>query len=66
MPDLPFDESADLREALDAHGIAMVQMVTPVTKPERMKQLCEQQPGIRVRGDDDGHDRQERVASRRK
>ena len=32
MPDLPYDESADFRKALDAHGIALVQMVTPVTR----------------------------------
>jgi tryptophan synthase alpha chain len=40
VPDLPLDESAEMRAALDARGIALVQMVTPVTKPERMKQLC--------------------------
>jgi tryptophan synthase alpha chain len=28
------------------HGIAMVQMVTPVTKPERMRQLCESSQGF--------------------
>jgi len=46
VPDLPFDESSDLRKALDAKGIAMVQMVTPVTKPQRMKQLCENSQGF--------------------
>src|SRR5712671_826481 len=46
VPDLPYDESSDLRKALDAHGIAMVQMVTPVTKPERMKQLCDNTQGF--------------------
>jgi tryptophan synthase alpha chain len=40
VPDLPLDESADLQAALDARQIALVQMVTPVTKPERMQQLC--------------------------
>lgn len=40
VPDLPLDESDEMRVALDAHQIALVQMVTPVTKPERMKQLC--------------------------
>ena len=40
VPDLPLDESDEMRAALDAHQIALVQMVTPVTKPERMKQLC--------------------------
>jgi tryptophan synthase alpha chain len=40
VPDLPLDESREMRAALDAHEIALVQMVTPVTKPERMQQLC--------------------------
>ena len=40
VPDLPLDESAELREALSASGIALVQMVTPVTQPERLKQVC--------------------------
>lgn len=46
VPDLPFDESSDLRKALDSQGIAMVQMVTPVTKPDRMKQVCENSQGF--------------------
>ena len=46
VPDLPYDESSDLRKALDAYAIAMVQMVTPVTKPERMKQLCDSSQGF--------------------
>jgi tryptophan synthase alpha chain len=40
VPDLPLDESQELQAALDEHEIALVQMVTPVTKPDRMKQLC--------------------------
>ena len=46
VPDLPLDEGADLRAALDAKGVAMIQMVTPVTKPERLKQLCEVSQGF--------------------
>jgi tryptophan synthase alpha chain len=46
VPDLPYDESSDLRRALDAHGIALVQMVTPVTKPDRMRQLCDSSQGF--------------------
>ena len=46
VPDLPLDEGADLRQALDAKGVAMIQMVTPVTKPERLKQLCEASQGF--------------------
>jgi tryptophan synthase alpha chain len=40
VPDLPFEESADLRGALDREGLALVQMVTPVTPPERLAMLC--------------------------
>jgi len=40
VPDLPLDESQELRAALDERQIALVQMVTPVTKPERLRQLC--------------------------
>src|SRR5581483_5491972 len=46
VPDLPYDESGDLRHALDAQGIALVQMVTPVTKTERMAQVCESSQGF--------------------
>jgi tryptophan synthase alpha chain len=46
VPDLPLDEGADLRKALDAQGVAMIQMVTPVTKPDRLKQLCEASQGF--------------------
>ncbi len=40
VPDLPFEESADLRQALDREGLALVQMVTPVTPPGRLEMLC--------------------------
>jgi tryptophan synthase alpha chain len=40
VPDLPFEESADLSEALEGKGLALVQMVTPVTPPERLTMLC--------------------------
>jgi tryptophan synthase alpha chain len=40
IPDLPFDESEDLRAALAPYGIALIQMVTPVTTPARMQKLC--------------------------
>ncbi len=46
VPDLPYDESEDLRAALEASQIALVQMVTPVTKPQRMKQLCAHSQGF--------------------
>jgi tryptophan synthase alpha chain len=40
VPDLPLDESSELRAALDARGLALVQMVTPVTAPERLAALA--------------------------
>jgi tryptophan synthase alpha chain len=46
VPDLPLDESAELRAALDVHGLALVQMVTPVTPPERMARLCAASQGF--------------------
>ena len=40
VPDLPFEESDDLRTALEREGLALVQMVTPVTPPGRLAVLC--------------------------
>jgi len=40
VPDLPLDESGELRGALEAQEMALVQMVTPVTEPARLRQLC--------------------------
>jgi tryptophan synthase alpha chain len=40
IPDLPYEESGDFRAALAPHGIALIQMVTPVTTPARMQKLC--------------------------
>ncbi|MBC8026282.1 MAG: tryptophan synthase subunit alpha [Steroidobacteraceae bacterium] len=46
VPDLPYDESEEFRAALDAHSIALIQMVTPVTGPARLKQLCAASQGF--------------------
>jgi tryptophan synthase alpha chain len=46
IPDLPFEESADMRAALDRVGIALVQMVTPVTPHERLRMLCQASQGF--------------------
>lgn len=46
VPDLPLDEASDLRTALAAQGLALVQMVTPVTPPARMQRLCEASSGF--------------------
>jgi tryptophan synthase alpha chain len=46
VPDLPNEESAPLRAALDEHGLALVLMVTPATPPERLKTLCAASQGF--------------------
>jgi len=46
VPDLPLDESAALRTCLDSHGLALVQMVTPVTPAERLARLCAASQGF--------------------
>ena len=46
MPDLPFEESAELKSALDCEGLALVQMVTPVTPRSRLEMLCEAAQGF--------------------
>jgi tryptophan synthase alpha chain len=46
VPDLPFEESGELHRALETHGLALVQMVTPVTPPARLAMLCQQAKGF--------------------
>jgi tryptophan synthase alpha chain len=46
IPDLPYEESAEMRAALDRAGLALVQMVTPVTPASRLKMLCEASQGF--------------------
>jgi tryptophan synthase alpha chain len=40
VPDLPFDESEEFRAALAPESLALVQMVTPVTTPERLQKVA--------------------------
>ncbi|PZN32285.1 MAG: tryptophan synthase subunit alpha [Proteobacteria bacterium] len=40
VPDLPYEECADMRAALAARQLALVQFVTPVTPVQRMAKLC--------------------------
>ena len=46
VPDLPLEESGDWNRALEAEGLALVQMVTPVTPPERLAMLCRHARGF--------------------
>jgi len=40
VPDLPFEESGELRATLEAQGLGLIQLVTPATPDERLKILC--------------------------
>ena len=46
VPDLPFEESGELRAALEAHGLGLVQLVTPATPEDRLQTLCEASRGF--------------------
>ena len=46
IPDLPYEESEEIRTALDREGLALVQMVTPVTPAARLAMLCEASQGF--------------------
>lgn len=40
VPDLPFEESGELRDALAACGVALVQLVSPLTDDQRLPVVC--------------------------
>ena len=46
VPDLPIEESEPLQQALDKHGIALVQFVTPATPDERIARIAESGRGF--------------------
>lgn len=46
VPDLPLEEQPALRADLDRNGIALVQLVTPVTPQARLATLCENSSGF--------------------
>ena len=46
VPDLPYEESAELRAALEAQGLGMIQLVTPATPVDRLQRLCEASRGF--------------------
>jgi tryptophan synthase alpha chain len=41
VPDLPLEESAEIRAACDTYGLALVPLVAPTTTPERMAAIGE-------------------------
>lgn len=46
VPDLPLEEGDEFRTALDQHGLALVQLVTPATPDGRMARLCAASKGF--------------------
>lgn len=40
VPDLPLDEAAEVREAFDRAGLALVPLVAPTTSEERRAEIC--------------------------
>lgn len=46
VPDLPWEESEEFRAALDAQGLALVQLVTPATPDDRLEMLCKGSQGF--------------------
>lgn len=46
VPDLPFEESAEIRAALEGKGLGLIQLVTPATPDNRLKMLCEASRGF--------------------
>jgi tryptophan synthase alpha chain len=46
VPDLPLEESGDLRSVLDPAGIALVQLVTPATPADRLERVCQASRGF--------------------
>lgn len=46
VPDLPYEESADLRAALEKQGLGLIQLVTPATPPARLERLANASKGF--------------------
>jgi tryptophan synthase alpha chain len=46
VPDLPLEEGEDFRALLEDQGLALVQLVTPVTPMDRLKRLCDASRGF--------------------
>lgn len=46
VPDLPLEESDELRAVLESHGLGLVQLVTPATPDDRLKRLADASKGF--------------------
>jgi tryptophan synthase alpha chain len=46
VPDLPLEESGEIRAALSATGLALVPLIAPTTPPERRQRICDSAQGF--------------------
>ena len=46
VPDLPFEESEEIRAVLEKRGLGLIQLVTPATPGDRLKKLCDASRGF--------------------
>ena len=46
VPDLPLEESDELRQALAAEGLGLIHLVTPATPPARLRRLADASRGF--------------------
>ena len=46
VPDLPFEECDEIRTALEAQGLGLIQLVTPATPEERLQKLSDASRGF--------------------
>jgi tryptophan synthase alpha chain len=46
VPDLPYEESAEIAAALSAEGVGLIQLVTPVTPDDRLRMLANASRGF--------------------
>jgi tryptophan synthase alpha chain len=46
VPDLPFEECAELKAALEAQGVGLIQLVTPATPDKRLQMLADASKGF--------------------
>jgi tryptophan synthase alpha chain len=46
VPDMPFEESREIRHVLEQKGIGLIQLVTPATPAERLKMLAKESRGF--------------------
>lgn len=46
VPDLPFEESEEIRSVLEDRGLGLVQLVTPATPDARLRTLCDASRGF--------------------